>query len=260
MSEYIPETLPRLDYEQINWVDAPSRETPLSAENLNKMDTGLAALYDDMGVLDEIVRGTGGLEDQIDEFEEQVNDKIDELEDYIDTEMPGYVTDWLTEHVDPVGSAVVVDNTLTVTGAAADAKKTGDEISDLKQDNNRLDNLSYGISDNSMPVIMFEHGSLSGTGADDSYRASSRARTKGIVSFNALSVLTVTSGDYVVDWFNSGGTYTGSTTGNNTIIPANQKFRILVTLDKSAAASRSDALKDIVAVLVFKNDNVLSKK
>ena len=38
------------------------------------------------------------------------------------------VTDWLTNHVDPVGSAVMVDNSLSITGAAADAKVTGDKI------------------------------------------------------------------------------------------------------------------------------------
>lgn len=44
------------------------------------------------------------------------------------------VTSWLNEHVTPAGSAVVVDDTLTIQGAAADAKKTGDEISGLKED------------------------------------------------------------------------------------------------------------------------------
>lgn len=38
------------------------------------------------------------------------------------------VTDWLEENVDPVGSAVVVDSTLSIEGAAADAKATGDAI------------------------------------------------------------------------------------------------------------------------------------
>ena len=44
------------------------------------------------------------------------------------------VTSWLNEHVTPAGSAVVVDDSLTIQGAAADAKKTGDEISGLKED------------------------------------------------------------------------------------------------------------------------------
>lgn len=36
------------------------------------------------------------------------------------------VTDWLDENVEPVGSAVVVDSSLSISGAAADAKETGD--------------------------------------------------------------------------------------------------------------------------------------
>ena len=48
---------------------------------------------------------------------------------------PGAITsaveDWLDEHVDP-DTGYVIDDTLAVTGAAADAKKVGDEISDLK--------------------------------------------------------------------------------------------------------------------------------
>ncbi len=44
------------------------------------------------------------------------------------------VSSWLTEHVNPVGSAVVVDDSLSIAGAAADAKATGDELTDLKSD------------------------------------------------------------------------------------------------------------------------------
>lgn len=40
--------MPRLVYERIYWEDAPSTNTPLSAENLNHMENGLAALYADV--------------------------------------------------------------------------------------------------------------------------------------------------------------------------------------------------------------------
>lgn len=40
--------VPRLDYQRVNFQDAPSVATPLSAANLNVMDQGLLALYLDM--------------------------------------------------------------------------------------------------------------------------------------------------------------------------------------------------------------------
>lgn len=42
-------------------------------------------------------------------------------------------TQWLNENVDPVGSAVIVDSSLTISGAAADAKVTGDRVTELKK-------------------------------------------------------------------------------------------------------------------------------
>lgn len=56
------------------------------------------------------------------------------------------VTDWLDEHVDPVGSAVVLDDTLTISGAAADAKAAGDGINDLKADLSQLEDVIYDDS------------------------------------------------------------------------------------------------------------------
>lgn len=53
------------------------------------------------------------------------------------TDVTNAVTDWLDDNI-PTGQTVVVDQSLTVNGAAADAKKTGDEISDLKSAFNNL--------------------------------------------------------------------------------------------------------------------------
>lgn len=64
---------------------------------------------------------------------EQIPDVMEnQLPPLVEENVPDAVTEWLTENVDPVGSAVIVDNTLSITGAAADAKATGDELADLK--------------------------------------------------------------------------------------------------------------------------------
>lgn len=47
--------MPRLEYERINWENAPSTETPLNAENLNIMDNAIAALFSYLGELEQRV-------------------------------------------------------------------------------------------------------------------------------------------------------------------------------------------------------------
>lgn len=51
------------------------------------------------------------------------------------------VTGWMDEHITP--TTPPVDDTLTIQGAAADAKKTGDEITDLKNALNDSDSREY---------------------------------------------------------------------------------------------------------------------
>ncbi len=54
------------------------------------------------------------------------------LDPLIMNHLPTEVSNWLTANVNPIGSAVMVDKSLTIDGAAADAKVTGDEIDNLK--------------------------------------------------------------------------------------------------------------------------------
>lgn len=108
-------------YTRVGWQDAPSTETPIDAANLNHMDNGILALSEEMDTELPLIR-------------DQINDVSADIETQIDEKIPPEVSSWLTEHVTPAGSAVVVDDTLTIQGAAADAKKTGDEITSLKEE------------------------------------------------------------------------------------------------------------------------------
>lgn len=66
------------------------------------------------------------------DVQEEINNKLDSMaEDGTLTELlepiiPPVITEWLDENVTPVGSAVIVDKSLSIEGAAADAKFTGD--------------------------------------------------------------------------------------------------------------------------------------
>lgn len=53
------------------------------------------------------------------------------------------VTSWLNDNVNPVGSAVIVDNSLSIAGAAADAKTTGDFLSLKKDKGTIIDQASF---------------------------------------------------------------------------------------------------------------------
>ena len=41
-----------VDYERIYWEDLPESTTPINADNLNKMDEGIAGLYRDLESVD----------------------------------------------------------------------------------------------------------------------------------------------------------------------------------------------------------------
>lgn len=54
------------------------------------------------------------------------------IQPILDEQIPIQVSAWLNENVNPTGSAVMVDSSLSISGAAADAKVTGDELNLIK--------------------------------------------------------------------------------------------------------------------------------
>ena len=108
-------------YTRVNWQDAPSVDTPVNAANLNHMDNGILLLSKEYDT-------------DVPLMKRQIFDLQSNLEEYVVQNAGRIVTEWLDEHVTPGGSTVVIDDTLAIQGAAADAKKTGDELSMLKED------------------------------------------------------------------------------------------------------------------------------
>ena len=121
--------------------DVATAETNI--ENINDtVDHNMDALLTAYNLLQ------GYVNDYFDNLDVQVeiNNKLDEmatsgaLTDLLAPLIPELVTNWLTAHVNPVGSAVVVDNSLTVSGAAADAKTTGNKIANVNTEATAVNN------------------------------------------------------------------------------------------------------------------------
>ena len=69
------------------------------------------------------------------------------------------VTDWLEENVDP-STGYVIDDSLTIEDAAADAKKTGDEIADLKSAIQQIDGAIEELEAGSLSAVTATEGQV----------------------------------------------------------------------------------------------------
>lgn len=94
------------------------------------------------------------------------------------------VSDWADENI-TVSTGVVIDTSLAVAGAAADSKKVGDELSDLKSHFNQIDGDVIAIKSamvditGIVPVADFEIGTVVVTSGSISYNSSTnKIRTK----------------------------------------------------------------------------------
>lgn len=140
--------------------------------------------------------------------------------DHIADPVGGLVTSWLNAHVNPVGSAVVVDDTLSITGAAADSRTVGETFTLLGTDVSPLGFTVDSIDDNQNKLI-YADGSVSDTvsmigvsdpvycreGAILSYKLSSLVNTLVLAVYGAGGTLnhSVTAEGYSTY---SEGTYT----------------------------------------------------
>lgn len=95
----------------------------LNAENLNKIEEGIEAAH--------AIVPAEGTEGQV-LTKTATGASWTDAGNPTDTQVATAVGDWLDENITP--TAPVVDASLTISGAAADAKKTGDELSDLKSE------------------------------------------------------------------------------------------------------------------------------
>lgn len=140
------------------------------------------------GVVDEKIDGVvagridGAVAGQIDES------VADQLPALVNAGIPEEVSRWLTENVNPVGSAVMVDSSLTISGAAADAKVTGDKVSELKES---IDDVQNMIPPSS-PSWSWEQGSFQ-TGGNPTDNAK-RVRTIGKLQISEDMVISTVEG------------------------------------------------------------------
>ena len=105
-----------------------SDEIPVSVLSENVEWDSTHTLVDVLGSIDVDVTGT--IQDQISQlFNEKVSASA--LQSYVASQLNTDVVTWLQNNVNPVGSAVVVDKSLTIEGAAADAKVIGNRLNDF---------------------------------------------------------------------------------------------------------------------------------
>ena len=153
----------KVDFKRLTWENYPSTQTPINADNLNRLEEGVAGLYSDITEFEKDVTSMGtsvtSMETRVTSMENGLPTMVSEqIDNKFGDDIGDNVTAWLTEHVTPSGSAVVVDDTLTIEGAAADAKKTGDEISGLKEDYPDILNSAYVTDTASGSIASFQDG------------------------------------------------------------------------------------------------------
>ena len=138
-------------YELLNKVVHYLNNTISDVANMEDNVGALHEAYSDLQAYvnnnyDQLVEAYNILEKYVDDYftnldvQNEIDTKLDEMatdgsllaviQPVVISSVPDAVADWLSEHITP--TTPIVDDTLSISGAAADAKVTGDEIGELK--------------------------------------------------------------------------------------------------------------------------------
>lgn len=122
----------------VDYLNNTIEDVELLNDNVNTLDENVRNVYDAYDALQSYVNNYF---DNLD-VQEEINNKLDEMAnngtlsgliEVIATPLiPNLVSGWLEKNIEP--TTPVVDATLSISGAAADAKVTGDKLSELKND------------------------------------------------------------------------------------------------------------------------------
>ena len=164
------------------------------AENVVWDETSSNSIVDIIGQVD--LDTNGSIQSQITLLDNRKLN-IADLNSYIASQISTDVTNWLSNNVNPVGSAVTVDQSLTISGSAADSKVVGDNITDLKNQ------LSANLSDHyAIKNAIFSNGYYEVNAEGNSIG------TKQSSSNFVCTIVPVEAGDYVFFTAYGGGSRT----------------------------------------------------
>lgn len=96
-----------------------------------------------------------------------MHEEVEGVKTFVHEEIGNYVSDWLDEHIDPAETPVVIDDSLTISGAAADAAKCGE----LKNVFMRLENTKNLFIDAPLVENKYYYAQPSGATTKYSYFA-----------------------------------------------------------------------------------------
>lgn len=192
-----------------------------------------------------------GVESYVDTFSETINNRLEGIEEEqsaLDARMDSFTT---LSQGSTTGDAELIDGRVSYDGVTY--PNIGTAIRSQAAQINSTAKIAL-IGNGSLPLSIFEKGSISANGSDSTYNQASRIRTKGsLISSKDIEITagTGTTGISIFLLINGAWEERGWLTGQlKSIIPAGTEFRLLATL--TTGANTSATIEAIAAAFGFK--------